>query len=807
MELTDDQDKIIWENRLELGDFEDKLRDDPSMDNILELLRALSNSPAADKLYHRDEVVSGQVFKIRTLFISGKEHSLAPFSDLIDDIVEMSSPDVIWVEIFRLIDYFASSLFRPTQYTPIPIHRFLSNTFESTPCNFNSRRLPHSALDIESELFQEIKECTFRDVKGFCETFFPVHRWDRKKKQMVSAIMQEHNGQRWKDFPADPIEKPVWVWLCTLEQKHLEGARNTLHTTDTFDHGRTGQLDVFLQRPHKDTEKKLNNFSYKDVLVIGEHMRTPNTGGFKADFLQLTRYVRNVFWDQPTRRFIHAFSLCGSIMELWVFDRSGPYSSGAFNIHEEPIKFASALVGYATMDAKLAGSDMFISRHSNRTLKIGKQKFTLDKAMTRSKAIVCRGTTCYTTDDGDVVKFSWGPTKREPESAHLKRAADKGVEGVARLVACHKVTTIEEIRRGLKFKTTDRYEFRDDNLLLSTSSNKRKSESNHMSSRSKRRQTATGRVTRQKSKLAKEVDDQLSISKNQSPPGPDLWEHKIYYCLVIKPAGRIISDFKTPKELLEALRDAIKAHRSLYVDGGILHRDISPNNIIITDKAKTGFHGMLIDLDQAKQSDTTIDASGALQPTGTVEFMAIEVLRSIDHTYRHDLESFFYVLIWMCALELSNGDGNRLIHERLPKWGAGNFEEIAKNKLGDMEKTGFREILNEFPVESSSNGNREKLIQDNERLLKWGAGSFQEIAETKEMHMGKNGFDRILNRFPEAFKSVKDLCSKIRDILFPYTKDHCMLVETAEGDANKLYYEPIIAAYDDAIRDLIGTSR
>ncbi|EQL28238.1 hypothetical protein BDFG_09008 [Blastomyces dermatitidis ATCC 26199] len=32
-----------------------------------------------------------------------------------------------------------------------------------------------------------------------------------------------------------------------------------------------------------------------------------------------------------------------------------------------------------------------------------------------------------------------------------------------------------------------------------------------------------------------------------------------------------------------------------------------------------------------------------------MEFMAIEVLLNIDHTYRHDLESFFHVFIWQCA--------------------------------------------------------------------------------------------------------------------------------------------------------------
>ena len=36
-------------------------------------------------------------------------------------------------------------------------------------------------------------------------------------------------------------------------------------------------------------------------------------------------------------------------MELWIFDRSGPYSSSEFNIHKEPEKLIKALTGYANM--------------------------------------------------------------------------------------------------------------------------------------------------------------------------------------------------------------------------------------------------------------------------------------------------------------------------------------------------------------------------------------------------------------------------------------------------------------------------
>lgn len=56
---------------------------------------------------------------------------------------------------------------------------------------------------------------------------------------------------------------------------------------------------------------------------------------------------------------------------------------------------------------------------------------------------------------------------------------------------------------------------------------------------------------------------------------------------------------------------------------------------------------MLIDLDLAKKVG---DAnSGARHLTGTKQFMALGVLRREDHTYRHDLESFLYVLLCLCA--------------------------------------------------------------------------------------------------------------------------------------------------------------
>jgi len=83
------------------------------------------------------------------------------------------------------------------------------------------------------------------------------------------------------------------------------------------------------------------------------------------------------------------------------------------------------------------------------------------------------------------------------------------------------------------------------------------------------------------------------------------FDNRIFSCLIISPPGWAIYDFESIKEFLEACRDMIKAHRSPYYEGKILHRDISENNTIVTDAESEGDpRGMLIDLDLAKERGT-----------------------------------------------------------------------------------------------------------------------------------------------------------------------------------------------------------
>ena len=68
----------------------------------------------------------------------------------------------------------------------------------------------------------------------------------------------------------------------------------------------------------------------------------------------------------------------------------------------------------------------------------------------------------------------------------------------------------------------------------------------------------------------------------------ETYGNRVNYCLVTSPAGRLIHEYQSVRELLEALHDAIRGHKSLLEDGRILHRDISENNIIITESSVEG---------------------------------------------------------------------------------------------------------------------------------------------------------------------------------------------------------------------------
>lgn len=144
-----------------------------------------------------------------------------------------------------------------------------------------------------------------------------------------------------------------------------------------------------------------------------------------------------------------------------------------------------------------------------------------------------------------------------------------------------------------------------------------------------------------------QLDAALPASKRarSSQPKPiEPSSNRVHRRVIIRDYGKPIYKASSPSALLDALEGCIAGHESLY-KAGFLHRDISINNLMINMDVNdnSSWRSFLIDLDLAIETSRSV-ASGAKGRTGTRAFMAIGVLLGEQHSFRHDLESFFWVL-------------------------------------------------------------------------------------------------------------------------------------------------------------------
>ncbi|KAF8072218.1 hypothetical protein FPV67DRAFT_1667650 [Lyophyllum atratum] len=169
------------------------------------------------------------------------------------------------------------------------------------------------------------------------------------------------------------------------------------------------------------------------------------------------------------------------------------------------------------------------------------------------------------------------------------------------------------------------------------------------------------------------------------PPTP------VLHRLILSTVGRPLWEYTTDLELLTGFRDALKAHKNLC-DQGILHRDISAGNVLLTANPNASLRGFITDLEFARIESSslakpltvtkdispktryndqgcflykthettsthtkfalTVTVQRGAHMTGTAQFMAVQILDASGdtvHQTRHDIESFIWVLSY-CVL-------------------------------------------------------------------------------------------------------------------------------------------------------------
>ncbi|KAJ2842727.1 hypothetical protein J3B02_005497, partial [Coemansia erecta] len=189
---------------------------------------------------------------------------------------------------------------------------------------------------------------------------------------------------------------------------------------------------------------------------------------------------------------------------------------------------------------------------------------------------------------------------------------------------------------------------------------------------------------------------------------------RVHKRLAMTPVGYNIQSVRSVDELIVVAADAMAAYSAIYERCGILHRDISTNNILLCRDDRTDtINGILIDYDCALQMETAKFPKIRPDMTGTLPFMSIGNLKnsSVERTVLDDWESIIYVLCWMGTIGINEEDQAkckemRVLEPTRPdifKWRDGSNFEIADAKCTDMglHKHFYNKIVSRFFFDSS----------------------------------------------------------------------------------------------------------
>lgn len=476
---------------------------------------------------------------------------------------------------------------------------------------------------------------------------------------------------------AVPSPECFLQWFSDYMSRELDGARGSWHISHQNDEDGARLLLTMPTSPASNVQT-----IWDHVQVIGQFCHR-GCVSYQDGLLRLCRSAYQVFARQPTRLFLHGFYIRGSLIELWVFDRSGLYCSDLFDIQKDFIQFLSTFLSYQRMTDQGLGKSNIIETDEGGSYVVldSAARPSLGKLYLESQPIASRqnlvgtGTTCYRArmPDSDrwnyVLKFKWRWARDRPEDELLKLAKKKCVWGAISLDYYNEIESTANLRRGLRWGT-------------------------HRKFAEMRFRERDGNIDGQRQEATGSGDGLVEYTEETD----NFFQNRILACIVTSPVGRPLHTFQSLLELLQVLRDAIKCHRSLYYDAKILHQDVSPGNIIILDGQDEGKpQGVLIDLDSAIELAEGTETGPEI--TGTRPFMAIGVLKSERHTYRHDLESFLYVFLWTM---ITNHTNNPSETSKLRQWSNGDWDELAVRKSLDMNQDGFQTILDEFPPEFHS---------------------------------------------------------------------------------------------------------
>ncbi|KAF1970865.1 hypothetical protein BU23DRAFT_510832 [Bimuria novae-zelandiae CBS 107.79] len=676
--------------------------------SLLDLIYALQGLPATRSLPSTRNNVNlfGDLLELSSAVNSGN-FDIERIIPLLRAVLNNEPDEVIWDKVYAAVA--ASTAFTVAKPTTPPLSAPSLASFQQTPWLHNTGSFANSTEHrkyVDGVLKEELGQL-YVGVPGFFDAYFGsvpglesvAQAVFDKCKEGDIPLYREESG--WQGWPEGAKERDVLSWFAPLTGQLLDFAaenqpasrlrRRPLAQPHQPVQGSTAdrKLDVgFVDDPSAGVDSKCR---WSQILIPGELKSNPLADKASKAWLDLGRYAREVFAAQDSRRFVLGFTLCGSLMRLWEFDRLGGIASEQFDINEDGLQFVSAVLGFLWLNEEQLGFDpTIITAGDKRYIEIERDSHTerliIDDVVKRVPCVAGRATTCWRAHrEGDdsrtslVIKDSWQFPERDEEGELLREATEKDVVNVARYYH-HETVCVggqdDDIRRNARR-----------GLDITKAKNYRPESSMPPPSTAGRRVSRIGRSSsvagRKRSSSC--TDAPLPPSKRTCSSSPTkggrATANRVHRRVIVRDYGKAIYKASSPTSLLTALEGCIEGYESLHTRAGMLQCDISPNNLMVNEEDDNqSWDSFVIDLDLAIKEQRE-KSSGARGKTGTRAFMAIGALLDDEepHSFMHDLESFFWVLFWICIHY--NGSQERVV-PRFDKWNFADTEELATMKLG-----------------------------------------------------------------------------------------------------------------------------
>ncbi|KLO05872.1 hypothetical protein SCHPADRAFT_946555 [Schizopora paradoxa] len=437
------------------------------------------------------------------------------------------------------------------------------------------------------------------------------------------------------------------------------------------------------------------------------------------DALEALRQGRGVakimFRAQQNRRFVIGCTVAGDAIELTYTDRSGTFTSGMLKIHENPEDLVRVAVGLTLIEPQDLGYDTTLSIIEGAgEVTVCGTVYKVRRNIFAESSIEGRGTMCFEVQDPQkegstyVLKDAWVDVTRDHKEADiLKNLNDLGITNIPKVVASEivRINGRDDSTKYIRQKLQHRG-------CLARKIPHPKPDTRAKAAKEVGENTAEdGKAAHEKPKMKKKLELAKRRRRNKK-----LHPLRNHHRIIMDPYGKEFCKFRCLEEFLLAVKDIVSVIKQLY-DNNYLHRDVSINNVVLAEREEDAFQsvykrlqGFLIDYDYALWLGRDGPRKGVKVPvTGTVPFMAVDLLEHFDgtyaHDYQHDLESLFYVICWICTVHSGPNGKCRSVEEivksNIYSWNVHDFSEknlkqIARTKsaLTKIKET-FRTSIEE----------------------------------------------------------------------------------------------------------------